>query len=307
MQSHENPINLQLGLHDAAYQAAIQEVYYHVPWRLRGVQAGSHRTNMRGAGSDFSSFVPFLNHPDPKRLDIRASLKTVPRQLMVKTFFERSAVKVYVVNDLSSSMQFSGKLQKSAVLMQIAQTLAWSVIRQGDFFAMISCNDLVEESMDIPLTHRKSASNDVVKLLTDYFCQPLQDATTASAMPSVAKKIGAQKSLVFLISDFYWPDELLHQTLSAFSAHDIVPIVLWDQSEFDAMPEWGWAKLVELETGRQRSFFMRPALHKSMRDHALNRKQTLSRICQLHGARLPFFVENGFDAIAMTRHLLGYT
>lgn len=283
---------------------ASKEIYYQVPWRVRGVQAGSHRTTMRGSGSDFSAFVSLLTHPDPKRLDVRASLKTVPRQLMVRTFFERSAIHAYVVNDLSSSMRYSGTFKKDALLAEIAQSIAWSVVRQGDYFSMVSCNDTILEEVSVALTHRKSASSEVYSKLSRYFLKPLEGQKTATAIPLSANKVGPKKSLVFIISDFYWTDALLHQTLHAFSMHDVVPIVLWDQTEFEALPEWGWAKFREIETGLQRSLFMRPTLHLAMREYAMAKKKALCKVCQQHGARLPFFVKNGFDASALSRHLL---
>jgi len=306
MQSHEDDKDTDLVNKQFDKLAVTEEIFYHVPWRVRGVQAGSHRTNLRGTGNDFSAFVSLMQHPDPKRLDVRSSLKTVPRQLMVKTFFERSAIKAFVVNDLSSSMRFSGKLKKCTLLTQITQAIAWSVVRQGDYFAMVSCHDRILDNVSIALTYRPSVANDVHRLLMQFFSQPEQVSNTASGMPLVAEKLGTKKSLLFLISDFYWPDHLLEQTFQAFGMHDVVPIVLWDQSEFETLPDWGWAKLVEMETGQQRSLFMRPALHQRMREHAEQRKQKIRHCCQLHGARLPFFVTNGFDATALSRHLLGY-
>lgn len=282
-----------------------QEIFYHVSWRARGVQAGSHKTNMRGAGSDFATFVPLLDYPDPKRLDVRASLKTIPKQLMVRTYFERSAIKVYVINDLSSSMWFSGKVNKPSILAEIAETIAWSAVRQGDAFGMVSCHDDVLESVSMLPSNRKSAAQEAYQQLFYYFSRSKAPINSALAFPLTAKKIGAQKSLVFIVSDFHWPNDLLKQTLHAFSMHDVVPIVLWDETEFDNLPAWGWAKVREMESGAQRSLFMRPALHKSIRAYAQTRKSTLAKLCQQHGARNPFFVSSRFDPNALSRHLLG--
>jgi len=284
---------------------ALQEIFYSVPWRASGVQAGSHKTKRRGTGSDFASFVPLLDHPDPKRLDVRASLKTIPKQLMVRTFYERSAIKVFVVNDLSSSMRFVGKLDKASLLQEIVATIAWSTVRQGDAFGMFSCHDDVLENCLIAPCSRLSVAQESQQCLSTFFSQSELTSHSALAMPLVANKIGFQKSLVFLISDFHWSEELLKQTLQALSGHDVVPIVLWDQAEFDDLPEWGWAKVREMETGLQRSLFMRPALHKSIREYAQSRKNALRQLSQQYCARAPFFVQSYFDAVALTHHLLG--
>ena len=87
--------------------------------------------------------------------------------------------------------------------------------------------------------------------------------------------------------------------------HDVVPIVLWDEAEFEALPSWGLARMQEMETGVERSFFMRPSLLKTVRQYAQDRKANLRKLSMQFGFRAPFFVTNQFDASALTRHLLG--
>ena len=298
-------LNHGVNEHVSAISTVPQEIYYHIPWRARGVQAGSHKTNMRGAGSDFASFVSLLDCPDPKRLDVRASLRSFPRQLMVRTFFERSAIKVYVINDLSSSMRFSGSVNKASILAEIVETIAWSVVRQGDTFGMVSCDDSVLETVSIMPTNRKSAAQEARQQLVNFFAQAELSTHTAQAIPQAVKNISTQKSLVFIISDFHWPEALLKQTFQAYPQHAVMPIVLWDETEFEVLPTWGWAKVREMETGLQQSLFMRPALHKSIHEYAKNRKNMLGKMAQQFGARWPFFVNSRFDATAFTHHLMG--
>jgi uncharacterized protein (DUF58 family) len=282
-----------------------QEFYYHITWRSRGVQAGSHKTKQRGAGSDFSSYATLLECPDPRRLDVRASLRTIPKQLMVRTFFERSAIKVYAVNDISSSTQFVGKLNKQQVLLDTVEAIAWSATRQGDAFGMLCCDDHVQTSLSILPTYRSAVAQEIRQLLQNYFSQPNPTTKSALALPQAAINLGAQRALVFIISDFHLPDALIHETFRAYAMHDVVPIILWDEAEFQDIPSWGLARVREMETGIERSFFMRPAMLQSIRNHAESRRSSLAKLCQQHGFRPPFFVTSQFDATALTRHLLG--
>lgn len=286
-------------------QAQPQEFYYHVPWRTRSVHVGSHKTSMRGAGSDFSAFVPLMNCPDPKRLDIRASMRTIPKQMMVRTFFERNAIKVYAVTDMSGSMQFQGAVEKNALQTQVVEAVAWSALRQGDAFGMLACSNQALPHLSILPTYRKTAVQEARQKLTDYWRTTDATAQGAMGLPESAKGLGAQRALVFLISDFHFSETLIDETFKALRMHDVVPVVLWDEEEFERLPTWGWARVREMEIGLQRSLFMRPSLHQSIKAFAQARKQSLIALSQAHGARMPFFVTNQLDVTALSSHLMG--
>ena len=282
-----------------------QEFYYHTPWRSRSVKAGSHKTKLRGAGGDFSGFANLLEYPDPKRLDVRASLRVIPKQLMVRTFFERSAIKVYAVSDVSSSMQFVGKVNKQKLLLEMVESIAWSATRQGDAFGMLSCDDEIQDALSIFPTSRSTVGQEARIKLQNHFLHSSHINKSARALPTSAGNMSSQRALVFIISDFHLPDSLIKETYRAYAMHDVVPIVLWDESEFDDLPSWGFARVKEMETGLERSFFMRPALQQSIRLQAQSRAKTLAKLSQQYGFRLPFFVSSQFNATALTQHLLG--
>ena len=113
----------------SAMQFTPQEFYYHLNWRARSVQPGSHATRTSGGSADFQSFVPFMENPNPRRIDLRATLRTVPRQLMSRAYYERGAIAVYAIVDLSASMRFSGNGDKLQLTTDIATSVAWSALR----------------------------------------------------------------------------------------------------------------------------------------------------------------------------------
>lgn len=288
------------------FESVPQEFYYHIAWRSRSVQAGSHKTKLRGAGSDFSGFATLLECPDPKRLDLRASLRTVPKQLMVRTFYERSAIKVYAIADVSSSMQYEGKSSKQAILKSIVESIAWSATRQGDAFAMLGCDDEVQNDVELLPTYRSTAAQEAGRKLQLFFSIGRSVTRSASALPMSASKLTSKRALVFLISDFHLPEALIHETYRAYAMHDLVPIVLWDEAEFEDIPSWGIARMREMESGVERSLFMRPALLERIKKHAQDKRKALVKCSQQYGFRMPFFVTNQFDATALTRHLLRF-
>ena len=292
----------------SAMQFTPQEFYYHLNWRARSVQPGSHATRTSGGSADFQSFVPFMENPNPRRIDLRATLRTVPRQLMSRAYYERGAIAVYAIVDLSASMRFSGNGDKLQLTTDIATSVAWSALRSGDNFGLIACDDAVRADLFEPPSHRLGLPNDIYKKLSSLksFTKNVNSKSpaTANALPLAAQQLRQKRSLVFLISDFHLSDLLLTNLLASLSQHDVVPIVLWDTAEFENIPTWGWARLQDMESEKKRALFLRPSLVRQIKAAYIDRKNLITQKCLKFGLRKPFFVEDHFNTEHLTRHLL---
>lgn len=286
-----------------------QEFFYHLGWRARGFHPGTHPTRTSGGNADFQSYVPFMENPNPRRIDLRATLRSVPRQLMSRSYHERSAVAVYAVLDLSESMHFSGNCNKFKLMTEIVTSAAWSAVRNGDSFGLVACDNAVRFDLFEAPTYRPGLAEEIrAKLLIsqqlgnsiDKTIQPL----TATALPLAAQLLRQKRSLVFLISDFHLPDVLISQTLSSLMPHDVIPLVLWDSSEYSNIPDWGWARVRDMEGGGESSLFLRPGLVQKIKAAYAERRKNISALCLNAGVRAPFFIEDTFRAEQLTRHLL---
>jgi uncharacterized protein (DUF58 family) len=278
-----------------------KEFYYRLRWRARGAQPGSHPTRMPGGSLDFRGHVPFLESPDPRRIDIRASLRSVPKKLMSRAFYERGAVDVVVILDLSASMSFSGAGHKIQMAADITASIAWSATRHGDNFSLIACDDVVRLDMLSPPSHRLGVAQDIyAKLMSASF----NDGTGSSALAQAAGHLRRKRSLVFLLSDFHLNESLMKKTLNSLSTHDVVPVVLWDSAEYQDIPQWGWARVRDMEGSGDASLFMRPKLAEKIRNSYRQRRQEIIRLCKHAGTRTPFFTEDRFNAEQLTRHML---
>lgn len=278
-----------------------QEFHYRLHWQTRGAHAGSHASRMQGGNADFQGYASLLDYPDPRRLDIRATMRTMPRQLMVRTYHERAAVTLYALLDMSASMAFHGHADKQRLAAEIAASIAWSAARNGDAFGMQGCDDTLRTDMHQPPTFRRNLAAGVY---SQVMAARHTASSGASALPQSPRLLGARHALVFLISDFHWPQALLKRTLQALSAHDLLPIVLWDSTEFADVPAWGWAQLRDMETARDMPLFMRPSLLQRLQDGYAQRRQLLVSMCKQAGARAPFFVQDHYSAEHLSRHLL---
>lgn len=286
-----------------------QEFYYHLGWRARGAQPGAHPTRTAGGNADFQSYVPFMENPNPRRIDLRATMRTMPRQLMSRAYYERGAVAVYAVLDVSASMRFTGNTDKFNLVADIVASAAWSAVRSGDSFGLVACDSAVRSDLFEAPTHRLGLAEEIRTKLLATHQKPLAhnnttQAITASALPFAAQQLRQKRSLVFLISDFHLPDALISQTLVSLTPHDVVPLVLWDSAEYNNIPSWGWARVRDMESGGDRALFLRPSLVKKIKESYVERRQIIIAKCLQAGTRTPFFIEDTFNAEQLTRHLL---
>ena len=73
---------------------APQEFHYRLPTRARGHRPGSHPGLTIGAGQEFVSHVSLYERADPRRLDLRASLRSLRQEWLVRVNRQRAGVAV---------------------------------------------------------------------------------------------------------------------------------------------------------------------------------------------------------------------
>lgn len=79
---------------------------YHINWKSRGHHPGQHKSDQRGMGIEFAGHATLIDYPDPRRIDIRQTMRDPMEQIHVRIFNQRSATPVFIANDLSASMNF---------------------------------------------------------------------------------------------------------------------------------------------------------------------------------------------------------
>ncbi|MGP1717500.1 MAG: DUF58 domain-containing protein [Methylophilus sp.] len=283
------------------------QFFYNINWRSKTYHAGATLTTHHGNGSDFAGFASLLACPDPKRIDIRASVRTVPRQWLVRTYLERAAVRVYAIVDVSSSMFFEGEANMRQQVTEFVSSLAWSANRQGDAFGMRAADDHEQAAWQVLPSFQPGTAQAVAQQITRFWQQASfnhSDGRSANAMPETLMSLGPQRALVFLLSDFYWPDALLQQTLQAAQHHDVIPVVLRDRAATAGLPTFGWARLRDMETGAERSWMLRRRLHQQIASHAEQQKQALDARFLKAGTRSPLWLTPGWRAEEVSRHLM---
>jgi len=276
------------------------EIVYRPRWRPRGSRPGAHRGRDAGGLGPFRDQVPFLSLPDARRIDIRATLRDPFEGVHVRRFETRVPVEIYALVDLSASMRDRGEADRLALAAELCAGLAASATRIGDGFGLIAADGAIRADLTLPATRHRSAARTLAGRLAG---APCRDGS-AEGMVAGAHSLLGRPKMVFVVSDFRWPADLIRRVFSALALHDTVPVLLADSAEDEGLPPWGLAELEDSEGAGRRLVLLRPSLRGRWIARERERREALAAIAAASGARRPFALIDRFDAQALSRHLL---
>jgi hypothetical protein len=274
-----------------------QEFHYRFPRRGGGWRQGSHAGSSLGLGQEFVSHRRLYDWPDPRRLDLRASLREVRSDWLVRVNRQRVSVPVYVIADVSASMGFGSPSHKLQVAAEFVEALGQSAFRVGDAVGMFAFDRQAREDLFLPALLSRGMGNLMASLLT----QCRTSAAGSEGLEEVARNLAGRQSLIFLLSDFHWPLQRLTQVLEMLASSHIVPMVIWDPAELQPPAKDALIPLRDMESGSQRTLWMRPRLRARWAEAIEERRTQLSAACEPHGTH-PFFVSGSFDSDALSRY-----
>lgn len=276
------------------------EIIYRPRWHPRGSRIGAHRGSDAGGLGTYRDQVPFLTLPDARRIDLRATLRDPFEGVHVRRFETRTAVEVWALVDLSASMHYRGAADRLDLARDLCAGLAASATRIGDGFGLIGCDHAIRADFYLPATRRRGPALATAARVATARCA----GRGAAGMLDAARRLAGRPKLVFVVSDFRWPDSLIARVFAALALHETVPVLLADTAEDEGLPEWGLAELDDLEGAGRRLVFLRPALRRRWIDRERARRDRLAALAAASGARRPFSLVDRFDADALSRHLL---
>lgn len=280
-------------------RADTELVDYRVRWKPSGVLPGAYRGTVAGSGNEVRAVVPLSHFPDPRRLDLRTTLRDPFQQLWVRDFKQSTAIRLFVLADVSASMGFVGAHDQYATLRRIVRCLANSAWKGGDRFGLYAADVHLRPELSLPARVNRGAGAWVDARLAAH----TPSGGSARGLLEAVAELPGQRALVFLLSDFHWPPTLLGQMLRALAHHDVVPVVLQDPAEYERLPARGFARLRDSESGGTRFVWLRPALLRRLRERHQAQQAQLCLQLQRAGRR-PFVVGQGFDPRQLTRHFL---
>lgn len=226
---------------------------YHIPWKSSSQHFGGHRGTQRGLGFEFRGNMSLVDYPDARRMDLRQTLRDPYEQVQVKIFNQDNTTPIYALCDLSGSMQYKGKQRKLDKAKEISASIASSAFQAGDVFSFVAYDEDVLEDYTLPLSHHLHQSLEVIDQLSVHDslhvgCQGILE---------VPQYLSQNRGLVFWISDFHMPLQLIEEAMNMLSRHQVVPVILWDPKEYKNLPRFRFGTMIDPETGLNRTVFFR--------------------------------------------------
>ncbi len=271
---------------------------YRIVWRSRALRQGAHRSRQSGAGGTFRDLATLIEYRDPRRIDMRQTLRDPFGTLYVRRFEEKSQIGVSMLLDVSGSMAFEGSSRKMARAADLAQVFAAAARRAGDTFALYAADEVLNDALSCLPTRSRAGEAELVAALRSY--RPRRRG--ASGLTAAARRIGRRRNLVLVVSDFLLPEAELEALFDALSGHDVVPIRITDSRESMRLPSWGLIELTDLETGRRRLVAMRPSLKAEWQRRIEARRSFFRSLAARYG-REPFEITDTIDWDRLGAHL----
>jgi len=254
---------------------------------------GSHPGRMVASGQLFQRHEPLIASPDPRRLDLRASVLNVFDDCQVRVYRQHSVLDVVLLVDLSASMAGQWPL-----VLEALASIAASALAAGDRFHFAGC-DSGGALRGLPVLYREQGG---IALLHDR----LREHRLRLGPPqwhAVLPLLPPRRSLVFVLTDGHFALAAWRQLLLRLQGHAVVPVLAWRELDFLALPRWGLVSFQDAETGRYRTVWMRPSFKQAIVAAYAERKRQLGGLCRAYGAEA-LFLAAPYRAAQMQQYFL---
>jgi uncharacterized protein (DUF58 family) len=209
--------------------------------RVREQLAGQYHASFRGQGIDFAEHRAYLPGDETRNIDWNVTARL--QDPFIRTFIEERELLVYLLVDISPSMDFgsvpaenkpaTARLNKRALAAEVAATIAFSALRNNDKVGLV----LFSKDVDLMLPAARGRSH-VLRVLREILARKGESGGEgATAALDALRKAVPRRALVFLISDMIGPD--FSETLRPVARkHDLTAVLVRDPAE-DDLPDLG--------------------------------------------------------------------
>jgi hypothetical protein len=287
-------------------QDQLDEFSYRYPHSVFGNVPGAHTGSSMGSGDRFAGFADLFDYPDPRRLDIRASLRSNMvngnvagnERWQVRRYQQRSSINLWLLADMTRSMEVANP--QHAHLAKLAQLIAYSAVTLGDRFAMLGFDNDWRQDVSVMPTRQRSMPIIAADMIRN--AAPAKQPG-AQGLLHASDLVTGSHGLVFLASDFCYDISLVEQMLRKLGHLTIVPIV-WQHNEVDHLPSHaGWTEMRDAETGQNRSVWMRKSIRNNLQQARRQHFEQLSE-CFLSKRIQPIFVNGEVTGEMLSRYFL---
>lgn len=214
--------------------------------------AGAYLAKTKGRGMEFDEARHYQAGDDIRAIDWRVTART--GKTHTKLYREEKERPVFVLTDLSSSMQFGTQfLFKSVQAAHLSALIAWSARKRGDRIGGLIFNQHQHIECK-PFTRQKavlSLLNSMIKVQQGSATTGQEQITLANACARL-RRLAHPGSLIFILSDFSQLDELATQHIAQLSKHcEVIAYPISDPFEHQ-LPQVKMSQRVTLSDGHNR-------------------------------------------------------
>jgi uncharacterized protein (DUF58 family) len=281
------------------------EFHYKLGARIGGHRPGSHPGLALGTGQEFAAHARLLDSPDPRRIDVHASLRSTRREWLVRNYRQRAAVPVHAVVDVSASMRFGARRTKLDVAADFAEGLGLSAFRAGDSAGLMAFDSRERSDLYVPARYSRGIGSLMAQRLRQSVVAAPSDrgGGPAAALLDTTVNLTGTTGLVFLVSDFHWPLAGLDAALDALARSSVVPVVIWDPAETSPPRRDGLLELIDAESGAARSLWVGARIRTRWHEGVARRRAAIEALFASRGLR-PFYMSGVFTPEHLTRYFL---
>lgn len=206
---------------------------------------GEYHSSFKGDGIDFEDFREYQPGDEVRSIDWNVTARM--GHPFVKKFIEEREMTVFVCVDISASGNYgSHGPSKREMMAEVAALLTFSALQNKDKVGLILFTDEVE--LYLP---PKKGNGHALRIIREILLHESKGHKTSLEEPiHILKNAVRRRSLVFLLSDFLFEEDLASDLRIVNRKHDLVAIQVSDPAEL-AIPALGQVRLEDPETGQQ--------------------------------------------------------
>lgn len=241
--------------------------------QIRNPLVGNHISLLKGHGYDFRDHKRYQHGDDTRKIDWNATARM--GYTLIKNTHEEKDIDIFIVADLSSSMNFAtGIHSKKELLLYITAVLAYSALSDHMRIGFLGFTDEVV----IEIAPKKGRAHLWTVLNQVWDFKPHRHSATRvlPVLETLGQKL-SRMSIVFLISDFLFEENMFEDIVfkQINSKNDLVPLILRDPFE-TALPQGrGYLRFRDLETGQEQCVRLSGSNRTAYVEHLRKRERDL--------------------------------
>ncbi len=231
----------------------LERLQWQLIQRLKLMDPGSRASFLKGQGLDFANLREYVPGDDIRKIDWNVFARTLTPH--VREYHDEKQMTVWLVLDLTPSMQFGHRKRKAELAVELAGLLGTCAMKAG-FKVASMVFDGVHREVIQPKAHQKHLQQMFQRILVqqdESANAPFSPEASFSALFEYTQELAhlvPKNAFVFFLSDFLSSSPGWENALSDLARHSLLTCVLiQDPVERDLPEGVGLLETFDPETG----------------------------------------------------------